>query len=71
MTDILDGWAPVSGHWVRGFQSNVGSDHGDSGGAVFQGNKAVGVIRGGIPSGERVHRDLHLLDWHRQPGCPR
>ncbi|MGF6824603.1 hypothetical protein M2317_003536 [Microbacterium sp. ZKA21] len=51
-TDILDGWAPVqdsSGavHWVRGFQSNVGSDEGDSGGAVFQGSKAVGVISGG------------------------
>lgn len=46
-TDILDGWAPVSGKWVRGFSSDVGSDHGDSGGAVFQGNKAVGVISGG------------------------
>lgn len=46
-TDILDGWAQVSDHWVRGFSSDVGSDHGDSGGAVFQGNKAVGVISGG------------------------
>lgn len=45
--DILDGWAQVSGKWVRGFSSDVGSDHGDSGGAVFQGNKAVGVISGG------------------------
>lgn len=45
--DILDGWAPVSNQWVRGFSSDVGSDHGDSGGPVFQGNTAVGLISGG------------------------
>ncbi|WP_460798136.1 S1 family peptidase [Microbacterium sp. GXF0217] len=46
-SDVLDGWAPVGGRWVRGFSSDVGSDHGDSGGAVFQGSTAVGVISGG------------------------
>ncbi len=45
--DILDGWAPIDGHWVQGFSSNTPAAPGDSGGAVIQGNAAVGLISGG------------------------
>ncbi|MEV8175838.1 LPXTG cell wall anchor domain-containing protein [Microbacterium sp. NPDC079176] len=45
--DILDGWASIDGHWVQGFSSNTPAAPGDSGGAVIQGNAAVGVISGG------------------------
>lgn len=52
--DILDGWAEIvdgngNGHWVRGFSSDVEGAPGDSGGAVIQGNTAVGLISGGKP----------------------
>ncbi|MGM7672207.1 hypothetical protein [Microbacterium sp. A93] len=47
--DIIEGWMDIAGHWVRGFQSDVEAAPGDSGGAVIQGTKAVGVISGGIP----------------------
>ena len=45
----------VSGRWVHGFavessQSDPFSQPGDSGGAVFQGDTAVGVISGGGPA---------------------
>lgn len=46
-THILDGWSNIDGHIVRGFSSNVLAGPGDSGGAVFQGNTAVGLISGG------------------------
>jgi len=45
--DILDGWANIDGHWVQGFSSNTPAAPGDSGGAVIQGNAAVGLISGG------------------------
>lgn len=45
--DVLDGWANISGQWVRGFSSNTLAAPGDSGGSVIQGNTAVGVISGG------------------------
>lgn len=45
--DILDGWANIDGHWVQGFSSNTLAGPGDSGGAVIQGNAAVGLISGG------------------------
>jgi hypothetical protein len=48
--DVLDGWANISGHWVRGFSSNTLADRGDSGGSVIQGTTAVGVISGGSPA---------------------
>lgn len=48
--ESVEGWAEVSGRWVYGF-SVVGDYNmvlgGDSGGAVFQGNTAVGVVSGG------------------------
>ncbi|AMT93663.1 hypothetical protein A2T55_07645 [Brevibacterium linens] len=48
-------YAQVSGRFVHGFEvtGNAGafSDHGDSGGAVYQGDTAVGVISGGAPDG--------------------
>ncbi|WP_295102140.1 LPXTG cell wall anchor domain-containing protein [uncultured Microbacterium sp.] len=50
--DILDGWAPIDGHWVRGFSSNTLAGPGDSGGAVIQGNAAVGLISGGTEATE-------------------
>lgn len=45
-TDILDGWASVSGHWVRGFGSNTLAMGGDSGGPIMQGTTAVGITSG-------------------------
>ncbi|MEV7611083.1 hypothetical protein AB0N61_16465 [Microbacterium sp. NPDC089320] len=45
--DVLDGWANIDGHWVQGFSSNTPAAPGDSGGAVIQGNAAVGLISGG------------------------
>ncbi|MCI1018756.1 hypothetical protein HWD99_08985 [Microbacterium sp. C5A9] len=50
--DILDGWASISGHWVQGFSSNTLAGPGDSGGAVIQGNAAVGLISGGSEATE-------------------
>ncbi|MCK2029545.1 S1 family peptidase [Microbacterium galbinum] len=43
----VGGWANVSGRQVYGFVTNVASSEGDSGGAVFQGNTAVGILSGG------------------------
>nr|WP_201470873.1 S1 family peptidase [Microbacterium hydrocarbonoxydans] len=48
--DVLDGWASIDGHWVQGFSSNTLAAPGDSGGAVIQGNAAVGLISGGSPA---------------------
>ncbi|MDN3444839.1 hypothetical protein [Microbacterium sp. APC 3901] len=50
--DILDGWASIDGHWVQGFSSNTPAAPGDSGGAVIQGNAAVGLISGGSEATE-------------------
>ncbi|WP_227492737.1 LPXTG cell wall anchor domain-containing protein [Brevibacterium sp. CFH 10365] len=52
----------VSGRWVHGFavKSPVAdpfSEPGDSGGGVFQGDTAVGVISGGVPSTTFVDED--------------
>ncbi|WGD36914.1 S1 family peptidase [Lysinibacter sp. HNR] len=44
----VDGWANVSGHIVYGFGvEGLKSIPGDSGGAMFQGTTAVGVVSGG------------------------
>lgn len=45
--DIADGWANVGGHQVHGFGALLNSAPGDSGGAIIQGNTAVGVLSGG------------------------
>ncbi|WP_056374399.1 S1 family peptidase [Microbacterium sp. Leaf161] len=45
---IIDGWAQIEDRWVQGFSSNTEAGPGDSGGAVIQGNTAVGLISGGI-----------------------
>ncbi|WP_336660450.1 S1 family peptidase [Leucobacter sp. USHLN153] len=52
---LVDGWSIITTpdgdpRWVRGFQSDVLAAPGDSGGAVFQGNSAIGVISGGSPA---------------------
>lgn len=43
----INGWANVSGRQVFGFMTDVPSAEGDSGGAVLQGNSAVGILSGG------------------------
>lgn len=43
----VNGWANVDGRQVYGFMTNVLSDQGDSGGSVFQGDTAVGILSGG------------------------
>ena len=53
-TEILDGYMEVSGRWVHGFIGGATTSPGDSGGAVFQGETAVGVVSGGpeeVPAG--------------------
>ncbi|SMX71885.1 LPXTG cell wall anchor domain-containing protein [Brevibacterium aurantiacum] len=50
-------YANISGYWVHGFAVNSPADKpfsqpGDSGGAVFQGDTAVGVISGGGPAAD-------------------
>lgn len=45
-TEILDGYMRISDHWVRGFVGGALTSPGDSGGAVFQGDRAVGVVSG-------------------------
>ena len=46
-TEILDGYMQVSNRWVHGFIGGATTSPGDSGGAVFQGETAVGVVSGG------------------------
>lgn len=54
--DIVDGYSRIglpdgSFRWVRGFGVNgLEAAPGDSGGAVFQGDKAIGVVSGGAPA---------------------
>lgn len=55
--ELVDGWARITTpegepRWVRGFESDVLAAPGDSGGAVFQGDSAIGVISGGSPASE-------------------
>ncbi len=53
-TEILDGYMQVSNRWVHGFIGGATTSPGDSGGAVFQGETAVGVVSGGpdeVPAG--------------------
>lgn len=54
--DIVDGYSRIglpdgSFRWVRGFGVNgLEAAPGDSGGAVFQGDQAIGVVSGGAPA---------------------
>ncbi|WP_314649427.1 S1 family peptidase [uncultured Microbacterium sp.] len=45
--DSVNAWADVDGRFVYGFFTTALSDEGDSGGAVFQGETAVGILSGG------------------------
>jgi hypothetical protein len=45
------GWSNVAGRQVSGFLTNVVADHGDSGGAIIQGDRAVGIVSGGSTEG--------------------
>ncbi|WP_378144715.1 hypothetical protein ACFJGV_14630 [Cnuibacter sp. UC19_7] len=47
----INGWANVAGHAVYGFESDTPAAPGDSGGAILQGNTAVGLISGGTTAG--------------------
>lgn len=49
--EILDGWVQIGGRWVHGFINDAGGAPGDSGGAVIQGDKAVGLVSGGPDDG--------------------
>lgn len=45
------GWFNVSGHWVHGYGiSGITLAAGDSGGAVYQGSRAIGIASGGSGS---------------------
>lgn len=44
--EILDGYMQVSNRWVHGFIGQATTNPGDSGGAVYQGEQAVGVVSG-------------------------
>jgi hypothetical protein len=44
------GWANVGGRTVYGFAAELDSAPGDSGGALIQGNTAVGLLSGGGPA---------------------
>ncbi|MEV7694176.1 LPXTG cell wall anchor domain-containing protein [Microbacterium sp. NPDC089189] len=46
----VGGWATVGGRQVYGFMSELVSAEGDSGGAIYQGNTAVGILSGGTTS---------------------
>lgn len=54
--DLVDGWSRIGiseteYRWVRGFGVNgLEAAPGDSGGAVFQGDQAIGVVSGGSPA---------------------
>lgn len=54
--DLVDGWSRIGisdteYRWVRGFGVNgLDAAPGDSGGAVFQGDQAIGVVSGGSPA---------------------
>ncbi|WP_200332246.1 hypothetical protein [Leucobacter sp. L43] len=50
--EILDGYVRIDGRWVHGFLSSTEAAPGDSGGAVMQGENAVGVVSGGPETGE-------------------
>lgn len=50
-TEILDGYMKISETWVHGFAGGATTSPGDSGGAVFQGENAVGVVSGS-PTGD-------------------
>lgn len=57
-TEILDGYMVIGDRYVHGFLGGALTEGGDSGGAVFQGENAVGVVSGG-PSEAPAQGD----DW--------
>jgi hypothetical protein len=65
------GWSNVAGRQVSGFLTNVVADHGDSGGAIIQGDRAVGVVSGGstqagqpVMWGANIQNGLALTDGY-------
>ncbi|MFG6443979.1 hypothetical protein ACFXQA_01760 [Microbacterium sp. P07] len=49
--DAVEGWALVDGRQVYGFLATIAAGDGDSGGALYQGSTAVGIISGGATLG--------------------
>lgn len=45
--EVIETWASVSGQFVYGFIAELESDSGDSGGALYRGGTAIGVLSGG------------------------
>ncbi|WP_159500920.1 S1 family peptidase [Microbacterium sp. 18062] len=48
--EAVGGWANVDGRQVYGFLATLDSAEGDSGGALYQGTTAVGILSGGTTS---------------------
>lgn len=42
--EVIDGWLQVDGRWVHGFGGPMTVNPGDSGGSIWQGDTAVGVM---------------------------
>lgn len=72
--DLAEGWARVSGRWVHGFGVNgLEARPGDSGGSIYQGTTAVGVVSGGGSGsdgrpfvwGTRLQDALKLTDGYK------
>jgi hypothetical protein len=51
---LTAGWANVDDRVVKGFGGLMEVGEGDSGGAVYQGEKAVGLVSGGTPDGTEI-----------------
>lgn len=51
---LTAGWANVDGRIVKGFGGAMEVGGGDSGGAVYQGEKAVGIVSGGNGAGTQI-----------------
>ncbi|MGW9113311.1 hypothetical protein [Microbacterium sp. NPDC055683] len=45
---VYGGYVSIEGHLVKGFATTNTVDHGDSGGTVISGEKAVGVVTGSV-----------------------
>ncbi|KAB1646197.1 hypothetical protein F8O06_05375 [Pseudoclavibacter sp. CFCC 14310] len=61
---ITDGWMLVDNHFVRGFGISAKADHGDSGGPIVQGDRAVGVVSaiGNLSDGTPLTWGASLVD---------
>ncbi|MPV48467.1 trypsin-like serine protease [Pseudactinotalea sp. HY160] len=72
---MVDGAAKIDGRFVRGFMvEDIAVDQGDSGGPVYQGETAIGIVSGGSPTGNQLwaadlqdalaHTDGYTIQLH-------